>query len=893
MSGSPQTQLRDNIRLLGSLLGDTFRTQVGEDLFNKVEAIRGLSIGSHDSSDLSDLVSLMNNLSDEELIPVARAFTHFLNYANIAEQQNLVRVIHANQRAKLQKSLTGSLNELLPRLSDKGISDETLFETLSQMRVELVLTAHPTEITRRTLRRKYNDITHILSQFDQGFSTPQEQKSQTNRLKRRVLAAWHTDEIRRKKPTPIDEAKWGYATVEETLWQALPEFLRKLDRILEQKTGKRLPLNATPIRFTSWMGGDRDGNPNVTASVTEEVIMLGRWQAAELLLSDINSLREDLSFGVCSQEIRDQVGDHPEPYRELLRVVRQRLKNTRMWAEEHVGVLDNQDRSKLEQPIYFQDHELLEPLHQIYNSLVENGMQLIADGSLTSIIRRVACFGLTLLKLDIRQDSARHKDTINEITEYLDIKINGQSYKDWSEEDKQQFLLSEIQNLRPLLPSKFPASAEVREVLDTFKVLAKQPPSALGAYIISMATHPSDVLAVRLLQKEAGCEVPQRIVPLFETLSDLEGAASTIDRLLSIDDYKRAINGQQEVMIGYSDSAKDAGFLAASWGQYRAQEALNEVCEKHGVHLTLFHGRGGSASRGGGPAHDALLSQPPGTIKGSVRVTEQGEMIQFKFGIHDLAISNLELYTSGVLEATLTPSSQPDIKWRHMMQQLSDNSVKEYRRIVHHDPRFVPYFRKVTPELELRRLALGSRPAKRHSSGGVESLRAIPWVFAWTQMRFMLPAWLGTGKALAEALQTDKETLQDMRENWTFFKMLMDMQEMVLAKVNTRVTAYYEMRLIENDPDQAALAELGKELHTSLNQAFSAIETLMGHRLLANNPVLQKTILRRNPYIDPLHITQVELMRRLREVGGGEDPLLEQGLMVSIAGIAAGLRNTG
>ena len=893
MPGAPQTQLRDNIRLLGNLLGETFQTQMGEELFNKVEAIRGLAIGNHGSRDLSELVSLMNNLSDDELIPVARAFAQFLNYANIAEQQNLVRVSQASQRANKTKLLSGTIDELLPRLSEKGISDDTLFDTISQLQIELVLTAHPTEITRRTLRRKYNDITNILAQFDRGFATSHEQQSQTNRLKRRVLATWQTDEIRRKKPTPIDEAKWGYATVEETLWQALPDFLRKLDKRVEQQTGKRLPLHATPIRFTSWMGGDRDGNPNVTSKVTEEVVMLGRWQAAQLLLTDIQSLRENLSFSQCSQEIRSLVGDHPEPYRELLRGVKQRLKNTRAWAEESVMTQVFHGQIQPDQPIYFQDHELLEVLQLIYDSLVEGGLQQIADGSLTTIIRRVACFGLTLLKLDIRQDSARHKDTINEITEYLSIRVNGQPYKDWSEDDKQTFLLSEIQSLRPLIPAKFPASDDVQEVLNTFGVLAKQPPSALGAYIISMATHPSDVLAVRLLQKEAGCEFPQRIVPLFETLNDLEGAANTIDRLLSIDDYKASIKGKQEVMIGYSDSAKDAGFLAASWGQYSAQEALSQVCENHRVHLTLFHGRGGSASRGGGPAHDALLSQPPGTIKGSVRVTEQGEMIQFKFGIHDLAINNLELYTSGALEATLAPSSAPDLKWREMMQQLSDISVKEYRRIVHKDPRFVPYFRQVTPELELRRLALGSRPAKRHVSGGVESLRAIPWVFAWTQMRFMLPAWLGTGKALAEALQTDKATLKDMRENWTFFKMLMDMQEMVLAKVNPRVTSYYELRLIDNNKDQAALADLGKELHDSLDQAFEAMETLMGHKLLENNPVLRQTILRRNPYIDPLHITQVELMRRLRETSEGENPLLEQGLMVSIAGIAAGLRNTG
>ena len=503
---------------------------------------------------------------------------------------------------------------------------------------------------------------------------------------------------------------------------------------------------------------------------------------------------------------------------------------------------------------------------------------------------------MTLLRLDIRQDAERHRNTISEITDLPGYnRLVAPLTKIGVKKTNKPFYSTEIQNLRPLIPDDFPASPDAQEVLDTFKVLSQQPPSVLGAYIISMATHPSDVLAVRLLQQKTGCKHPQRIVPLFETLSDLEGAAQAIDRLLSIDDYKNAIDGHQEVMIGYSDSAKDAGFFAAAWGQYQAQEAISAVCEKHDIHLTLFHGRGGSASRGGGPAHDALLSQPPGTINGSLRVTEQGEMIQFKFGLHELAMRNLELYTTGALEATLAPPPKAKQSWRNMMQQLSDDSVIEYRRIVHHDPRFVPYFRTVTPELELRRLALGSRPAKRHVSGGVESLRAIPWVFAWTQMRFMLPAWLGTGKALMDATeQGQQELLQEMQQNWTFFRMLMDMQEMVLAKVDSRVAAYYEHRLLSSgETEQESLIALGEELQAGLTQAKEAVQKISGHELLYNNPALQHSIMRRNPYIDPLHITQVELMRRLREHDDGDQPLLEQGLMVSIAGIAAGLRNTG
>jgi phosphoenolpyruvate carboxylase len=895
MSAQLQTQLRDNIRLLGTILGETISSQAGETIYNKVEEIRALAISSHDDNDWTALIELMGQLSDQELVPVARAFSHFLNYANIAEQIHLVRSGREHQRIDNAPPLPGSLAELIPRLFASGVDKQTLYDTITNMKIELVLTAHPTEITRRTLRRKFNDISSIFSTLDRGDVTPQQYQRQLERLRRRILASWHTDEIRRHKPTPVDEAKWGFATIEETLWLALPDFLRDLNQQLLKHTGKRLPLDATPIRFTSWMGGDRDGNPNVTADVTRQVLMLGRWQAAHLLLNDIHELREDLSFSECNQTLRALVGDHHEPYREYLRDVRRRLRNTRDWAEK-ASSKDHETVSSND--IYLSEQELLEPLQLIYDSLIDCGMQGIADGSLSTIMRRIANFGLSLLTLDIRQDSALHCQTISEITDYLAIHKDGASYKDWSEPDKQAFLLTEIDNLRPLIPANFPASPEAREVLDTFKLLAQQSPSSLGAYIISMATHPSDVLAVRLLQLEAGCQHPQRIVPLFETLSDLEGAAQAMDNLLSIDSYKQSLDGHQEVMIGYSDSAKDAGFFAASWGQYRAQEAIHTICQNHGVHLTLFHGRGGSASRGGGPAHDALLSQPPGTIKGSVRVTEQGEMIQFKFGLHDLAIHNLELYTTGTLEATLAPPAPAKQSWRDMMQKLSDDSVLEYRRIVHHDPRFVPYFREVTPEQELRRLALGSRPAKRNVSGGVESLRAIPWVFAWTQMRFMLPAWLGTGKALMDAIddqQPDeqRQLLVDMQQNWTFFSMLMDMQEMVLAKIDLRVVNYYEHRLLSSDAAHANLASLGGELRSALGEAISAVQKLRSHALLDNNPVLRDTIKRRNPYIDPLHITQVELMRRLRLLGEEENPLLEQGLMVSIAGIAAGLRNTG
>lgn len=889
MSQDIQTALRDNVRLLGDVLGQTIRDQVGEDIYLKVEEIRSLAKDARQTQNWQPLLDLMSGLDDDQLVPVARAFTHFLNYANIAEQHHRVRTLRNReidpQSVFNQAAEEGTLLELIPRLKARGVSPDEIYEAVSTMGVELVLTAHPTEVSRRTLLRKHHDIADILKKLDNPQLTPAEREGEMKRLRRRIVACWHTDEIRRHQPTPVDEAKWGFATIESTLWRALPEFLRQLSLQLEEHTGKALPLDATPLRFASWMGGDRDGNPNVTAEVTEEVLLLARWEAAHLLASDIHELREDLSMNDCSDELRERIGGaHREPYRELLREVRTRLQNTQQWAEDKLNGID------FDGPIYLEDEQLLEPLFIIYRSLNSCGMQGIANGSLTNIIRRVACFGLTLLKLDIRQESTRHAEVINEITEYLELG----SYESWSEQDKQAFLLKELQNKRPLVGPDFPASDETREVLRTFAVLAEQPASALGAYIISMATHPSDVLAVRLLQKEAGCRTPQRIVPLFETLSDLQGAQQTVDRLLSIDWYKDDIQGSQEVMIGYSDSAKDAGFFAASWGQYLAQEGLSKTCKNHGVHLTLFHGRGGSASRGGSPAREALLSQPPGTINGSVRVTEQGEMIQFKFGLQEIAQENIELYVCGALEATLAPAAEPDQSWRDRMQALADESVTEYRRIVHHDERFVPYFRSVTPEQELRRLALGSRPAKRRASGGVESLRAIPWVFAWTQMRLMLPAWLGTGKALESCVnQGALSQLQEMAQRWTFFDMLLGMQEMVMAKTEERVAEYYEQRLLQDTSHQS----LGAELRQGVGQAESVLTQITERSLLDDMQELKRSIDLRNPYVDPLNITQVEVMRRLRlleeEVPTALKSTLEQALMVSIGGIAAGLRNTG
>ncbi|MEQ9509371.1 MAG: phosphoenolpyruvate carboxylase, partial [Alloalcanivorax xenomutans] len=430
--------------------------------------------------------------------------------------------------------------------------------------------------------------------------------------------------------------------------------------------------------------------------------------------------------------------------------------------------------------------QLRDELRLLDRSLRAVGLESIANGQLKDTLRRLSCFGITLLCLDVRQESGRHADTIDAITRYLELG----SYLEWDEAERQRFLLAELENRRPLVDELFYRSdvcdPQVREVLDTCKVIAEQGPEGLGAYVISMARAPSDVLAVMLLQKIAGVTRPMRVVPLFETLDDLDNAGDTMSALLSIPFYRERVKGGQEVMIGYSDSAKDAGFLGAAWAQFRAQEKLTGLFREHGIPLTLFHGRGGSISRGGSPTRMALLSQPSGSVAGRIRVTEQGEVIRFKYGRPSVAAFNLEQYVAATLEASLLPPREPRPQWREQMEKLTRISVEGYRQVVRDDPALVRYLRTVTPETELSRLALGSRPARRKSDGGIESLRAIPWVFAWTQIRLMLPAWLGTGAALEAALedQSDTDRIREMASHWPFFQGVVDMLEMVLAKAD-------------------------------------------------------------------------------------------------------------
>lgn len=861
-------ELRNDVRMLGEYLGTTIKKHLGEEFFQKIERIRYLAKEGRKDGVIEDekLLGELSALSDDEVLPVARSFTQFLNLANIAEEFHRIR-----QQEVVVLDSKDSFSSLLHRLKSEGIDDDTIVNTLAEMNVELVLTAHPTEINRRTLIQKYNAITECLRANEKG-------ERCKRRLDQLISQIWHTNEIRQYRPTPVDEAKWGFAVIENSLWTAIPDFLRGLDEQMQSVLGKPLPLDACPVRFASWMGGDRDGNPFVTSKVTKEVLMLSRWMAVDLYLRDIDQLRTELSMHECNEELRARVGDSTEPYRQLLGEVKLGLKCTNRWIEKSL-----RKKTVKEDCLILRSEQLLEPLMLCHRSLIDTGMEVIASGGLEDTIRRIACFGTTLVSLDIRQNSERHAEVFDELAEFYGMG----SYTHWSEAGRQAFLIKELQSKRPLIPLNWEPSNNVQEVLDTCKMIAKTVPEALGSYVISMASQPSDVLAVILLLREMGMKHNMRIVPLFETLADLENAHHCIDALLSVDWYKNYTDGYQEVMIGYSDSSKDAGQLAAVWGQYKTQEALTEVCKQHAVHLTLFHGRGGTVGRGGGPSHTAILAQPPGSVNNGLRVTEQGEMIRFKFGIPEIAVRNLELYAGAVLTATLSPPPAPEQEWREQMESLATTSFKEYRALVREDKDFVPYFRSGTPEQELAKLPLGSRPAKRKADGGVESLRAIPWIFAWTQIRLMLPAWLGSDAALKQAVENgDLERMHEMYKNWPFFRAYADMLEMVLSKTDETISRYYEDRLV---PDE--LKVLGGNLRQRLNTVVDMVLTLKQiDYLLEQSPVLRRSIDVRNPYIDPLHYLQAELLHRDRNQ---PDNRLEKALMVTMAGISAGMQNTG
>ncbi|XP_057962603.1 phosphoenolpyruvate carboxylase 4 [Malania oleifera] len=1042
----------DDCRLLGSLLNDVLQREVGSQFMEKVERTRILSqsacnmrmAGIEQTAELLEkqLASEISKMTLEEALTLARTFSHHLNLMGIAENHHRLR--KARNVAHLSKSCDDIFNQLL----QGGVHPDELYETVCKQEVEIVLTAHPTQINRRTLQYKHIRIAHLLDYNDRPDLGYEDRDMVIEDLVREMTSIWQTDELRRHKPTPVDEARAGLNIVEQSLWRAVPHYLRRVSTALKKHTGKPLPLTCTPIKFGSWMGGDRDGNPNVTAEVTRDVSLLSRWMAIDLYIREVDSLRFELSMNQCSDKLfrlaheileketssedrhenwsqplnRSQLklhsqlapalptqlpagadlpsctdcseGESPYPKLELpgtdyMPLNRQdghsssssnssfvdssqNVRNTfangsvanssnfqsataprapafnssqllaqrKLFAESKIGRSSFQKLLEPSQPqragiapyriflgnvkdklmktrrrlellledlpcdhdpwdYYETSDELLEPLLLCYESLQSCGSGVLADGRLADLIRRVATFGMVLMKLDLRQESCRHAEALDAITRYLDMGI----YSEWDEEKRLEFLTRELKGKRPLVPPTIEVAPDVKEVLDTFRVAAELGSDSLGAYVISMASNASDVLAVELLQKDARLAVSGelgrpcpggtlRVVPLFETVKDLRGAGAVIRKLLSIDWYREHViknhNGHQEVMVGYSDSGKDAGRFTAAWELYKAQEDVVAACNEYGIKVTLFHGRGGSIGRGGGPTYLAIQSQPPGSVMGTLRSTEQGEMVQAKFGLPQTAIRQLEIYTTAVLLATLRPPLPPrEEKWRNLMEEISKISCNNYRSTVYENPEFLAYFHEATPQAELGFLNIGSRPTRRKSSTGIGHLRAIPWVFAWTQTRFVLPAWLGVGAGLKGVCEGHKEDLQAMYKEWPFFQSTIDLIEMVLGKADIPIAKHYDEVLVSE-----SRRELGAELRRELLTTEKYVLVVSGHeKLSANNRSLRRLIESRLPYLNPINMLQVEILRRLRR--DDDNHKLRDALLISINGIAAGMRNTG
>ena len=852
--------IRQNVKLLGTLLGESIALEQGQHWVQKIETVRksGKQIAAGDSKACAELQQTLSQADNSELTIYARAFNQFLNLANIAEQQYTV-----SPEGLKELDLPHPLAACVEKLD--GVSAGQFNDALKKLHIELVLTAHPTEINRRTFIHKYHQI---AEQLENNFSDGQ-------RIRELIEQAWFTHEIRQERPTPLDESGWGLEVIQDSLWYAIPKFMRELDQQSQKITGTALAINYMPVTMASWMAGDRDGNPFVTAKLSEQAILNARLAACELYLQDFKELYLELSMDCANEDLLAADIAGLGPYRNLLNGVIEQL-------EASVTLLQQGDS----RGVIKSKSQLLMPLQECHKSLVDVGLSNIANSKLLDVIRKVNCFGISLVKLDIRQHSEFHDQAMSEITEALELG----KYLEWSEQERQAFLLRELNNKRPLLPdTKW--SEQTQEVLDTFAMIANQPKEALGIYIISMASQASDVLLVNLLLKAHNLGWHMPIAPLFETLGDLNHAPAVMDSLLDCQQYLQRCQHRHYVMIGYSDSAKDAGVLAAAWAQYRAQEALVEVFSRKEVELKLFHGRGGTIGRGGGPAHAAIASQPPGTLNGGLRVTEQGETIRYKFGLPRLAVRSLHLYASAILEGLILPPPQPKDDWRQLMDTMAKNSCKAYRSYVRDRDEFVTYFRQATPEQELSSLPLGSRPSKRKKDGGIESLRAIPWIFAWSQNRLMVPSWLGLGQAIAQQLDSDRDTINEMLAQWPYFKSRISLTEMVYLKSNSKVAELYDQALVES-----GLQGLGNELRVQLQHDIDAMLLLLNQQKpLEKDPWNASSFELRQPYLMPLHLMQLEALKRLRAAqdNQADNKALEKLLMLTMAGIATGLRNTG
>ena len=884
----PTKSLRDDVRHLGNILGKVIKKQEGSNFFNLVEKIRLLSKANVANKSRKEpfkkILREVNKLSPQSLFKLTRAFNHFMNFYNLAESIDASRTLDQYENIKSNKKFQNIfIEEIFENFfKNKKISNNKIYNIAKSLNIGIVLTAHPTEVKRRTLIQKYHTLTEILEQRILLNNYPSKLKILDKKLYDEITIIWNTDEIKRSRPTPPEEARWGLAIIEDSLWDTIPKVYRRLNQIFEKNMGKGLPKNFNPIEFGSWMGGDRDGNPFVTSEVTKRVILLSRWEAAKLYEKSLTKLIRSYSMEKCSNKILKATGKTFEPYRVYLRPLRDKLRTTHREIEQHL----NYGKPLNEKILLSEREEILKPLRVVRESLEQNQNENIASGDLLDLMRRAKCFGINLARLDIRQESSRHSKLLNEFIK----RQSGRNYNSWSETEKIKYLSDKIRGKNSINKFIF-KNKENKEVWSTFKALSSQPKECLGAYVISMTSSASDILSVMYLQKEANIKSKLRVVPLFETLDDLINGKKIMEKLFSLKWYRKYILNKQEIMIGYSDSSKDAGKLSASWHQYKLQEEIIKLAKKYKINVTFFHGRGGSAGRGGGPIQATLRSQPPYSVNGKIRITDQGEVIQQKYGYEPLAKYNLCSYIGSVMEATLNPPPNPKKEWRNLIQNMSNISTSSYRKNINQTSDFIRYFKTVTPHMALGKLSIGSRPSKRKNVDNINSLRAIPWVFAWTQIRLMLPAWLGTAEALRySSIKKFKKTLTDMEKNWPYFNSTMDLLDMVLSKVDPEISKIYEKNLADQK-----LVRVGDKLRYQFNAVKKLNHDITPREILKQRKAFRGPAIIRNIYSEILNVLQVTVMKKQKQkkLDKKSKKLLDDAMMTSIAGISAAIKNTG
>ena len=910
--------LRRDINLLGRVLGQVLIEQEGRVLFDSEEEVRLLCKRlrfDYDPGLDERLKQRIEGMNAAALQRIVRAFSVYFQLVNIAERYHRIRRRRQHESSPKNPPQRASLASALSRLKREGLGADTLQRVLDEMNVGLVLTAHPTEALRRSIRRKHVRIGELLEELESTQLTWKERRRLEEKLAEEITVLWQTDELRARRPEVKQEIERTLLFFENPLISATLEAYREFEDELQRQFPAGAPRLGRILEFGSWVGGDQDGNPFVRPQTLSTALELQRRLILERHKGSVLALAEHMSQSAKLVGVSEELARSVEHGAKLMPAISRRLRDDdpdEVYRRKLLLVAGRLERT-LADPnspaAYRGARDFMEDLLVVRRSLLQHGYERIAAGALRDLIRQAEVFGFHLAKLDVRQESSR---IVQAAAELVASTTTGEDLSSMSEEERTALLRRLVVDPKPILVDKEDVSEASREVLETFEHLRKatdafsEPP--IETFVLSMARQASDVLCVQLLARRVGLlQVDERgrctanhlrVTPLFESIEDLERAPNVLHRLLEDPFYRSSLSQSgdlQEIMLGYSDSGKDAGYITSNWTLYKAQRRLSRVAREHGVKLRLFHGRGGSAGRGGGPSYQAIMAQPPGTLGGRIRITEQGEVVSFKYSMRGLARRNLDTVLAAVLEASADDHPvEPDPRWIEVMEDLSATAGKTYRALVCEDAGFPAFFSEASPIRELSMLNMGSRPAHRVQNPGVQGLRAIPWVFAWTQNRFLLPSWYGAGSALGACTREEGglALLREMYERWPFFRTLMDFMQMTLAKSDLRIAETYTS--LVSDPEIGD--RLWKDISGEHASCVAALLKITGNtNLLDDSPVLQRSIRLRNPYVDPLSYIQVSLLRRLRALSedSPERETVLSTLLLTISGISSGMLNTG